>query len=380
MEGAFSENGPLFVSLANEGDLEYNNHTWTKLSNMLYLEAPAGVGFSYATNKQDYTTNDTQTAADNYAALQAFFADFSEFRGNEFYISGESYAGVYIPSLAEVILKGNRAGEDYINLAGILVGNGCSGTEVGVCAENEAVVDVDVEFLHGHGLYSEKLYQAIKKACGDFTNQDKACTDLLTQMGKEVSHVDIYDIYGSCDGPLDATAGPSRRSHRANTRLTALIGGPDECSSAQDAATGVYLNRADVTKALHVEASQNYWGKWETCTDKINYIPNIKNLPRDTYPDLVANLKVLIFNGDVDACVPYTDGEAWTTGMGYPVADEWHAWFTADQVSGYATNYATSGNGSFSFVTVKGSGHMVPEYKPEQALDMFDRVLNNKPF
>ena len=35
-----------------------------------------------------------------YASLQAFFAAYPEFQKNEFYIAGESYAGVYIPTLA----------------------------------------------------------------------------------------------------------------------------------------------------------------------------------------------------------------------------------------------------------------------------------------
>ncbi len=78
------------------------------------------------------------------------------------------------------------------------------------------------------------------------------------------------------------------------------------------------------------------------------------NLPANTYPTLVANMRVVIFNGDWDACVPYTDGEGWTEGMGYPVKDAWHHWtYTseagyANQVAGYATEYDVSSRGSVS--------------------------------
>ena len=50
--------------------------TWAKLANMVYLEAPAGVGFSYSDDTADYTTDDDKTAADNLEALQAFFKKF----------------------------------------------------------------------------------------------------------------------------------------------------------------------------------------------------------------------------------------------------------------------------------------------------------------
>jgi carboxypeptidase C (cathepsin A) len=61
----------------------------------VWQEAPAGVGFSYSTSKLDYFTNDTQTAQDNFAFLQWFFINYPEYANNDFYISGESYAGAY---------------------------------------------------------------------------------------------------------------------------------------------------------------------------------------------------------------------------------------------------------------------------------------------
>lgn len=71
------------------------------------MESPAGVGFSYSSS-QNYSTDDDQTAADNYAALLNFFDKFPEYESNDFYITGESYAGVYIPTLAVLVLNGTR--------------------------------------------------------------------------------------------------------------------------------------------------------------------------------------------------------------------------------------------------------------------------------
>lgn len=66
-------------------------------------------------------------------------------------------------------------------------------------------------------------------------------------------------------------------------------------------------------------------------------------------PALIKNFRVVIYNGDWDSCVPYTDAEAWTEGMGYDVKDPWHAWMynltfegeTTSQVGGYATRCKT---------------------------------------
>ena len=60
---------------------------------MLFLESPSGVGFSYCENEADCWFNDEKTASDNYDAIAAFFAAYPEFATQDFYITGESYAG-----------------------------------------------------------------------------------------------------------------------------------------------------------------------------------------------------------------------------------------------------------------------------------------------
>ena len=48
-----------------------------------------------------------QVSLHNYNALVDFFKKFSEFRTNEFFVTGISYAGVYVPTLSLHILQGN---------------------------------------------------------------------------------------------------------------------------------------------------------------------------------------------------------------------------------------------------------------------------------
>ena len=86
---------------------------------------------------------------------------------------------------------------------------------------------------------------------------------------------------------------------------------------------------------------------------------------------------MLIYNGDVDACVPYNDNEEWTSSLNIEVSEKWRAWYVDDQVAGYVTTYSLN---NFAFITVKGSGHMVPQFRPKQALAMFERYLQKMPF
>lgn len=63
-------------------------------ANMLFLEAPVGVGFSYSNNSMDLQKlGDQVTAADSLVFLINWFKKFPKFQSNEFYIAGESYAG-----------------------------------------------------------------------------------------------------------------------------------------------------------------------------------------------------------------------------------------------------------------------------------------------
>jgi carboxypeptidase C (cathepsin A) len=108
------------------------------------------------------------------------------------------------------------------------------------------------------------------------------------------------------------------------------------------------------------------------------------------------NVRVLIFSGDTDAAVPYTGTEYWTSNlMGLAEKNTWRQWFydNNQQVGGMVTEYVHS----FYFLTVKGAGHMVPQFKPAPAFGkslfpnmaiflpsfiaaMFERFLNDQPF
>jgi cathepsin A (carboxypeptidase C) len=104
-----------------------NPHSWNNNANVIFLEQPIGVSFSYG--KHGQTTSTTEEAAvDVQAFVSIFFQTFKEFKGREYFMSGESYGGRYLPVFASAILDGNKdlvaKGLDPVNLKGVLIGNG----------------------------------------------------------------------------------------------------------------------------------------------------------------------------------------------------------------------------------------------------------------
>jgi serine carboxypeptidase-like clade 2 len=91
-------------------------------ANVLFLESPAGVGFSYSNTTSDYyKAGDKATAKDSYVFLINWLERFPEYKTRDFYIAGESYAGHYVPQLASTILHNNKLYNQTINLKGISV-------------------------------------------------------------------------------------------------------------------------------------------------------------------------------------------------------------------------------------------------------------------
>jgi serine carboxypeptidase-like clade I len=406
MDGLFSEHGLYHVTpFSSPPALYLNPFSWANFSNSLFIEAPAGVGFSYCTTRAGCSHTDTSTAADNLAALRDFFTTkFPELAANDFWIAGESYAGIYVPSLAYAVYNYNVANPAAaINLQGILVGNGCIGNAAGHCGNDPTGLSNyhDVMQWRGHGLLPETTYDAIMTAC-DWPAPSLECDALLALASLQIGNLDVYDIYNTCSDPAitrrvraaGAPASPQSLTGRVLARRAAEAAGLEEAdTAAAPARVGIdpncfdttqtlqsWANQAEVKAALHVAPSIVF----ELCSgnSSFNYNGDIADERTVIYPTLTqaAGYKVLVFNGEADMCVPYTDNEWWTRSMNYSVVAPWHSWSvpgdTGPYVGGYAINYAHN----FTFATVRGAGHMVPQTRPAVAQELFRRHISGEGF
>ena len=121
LEGFISEIGPVVYSHLQHSFI-LNEYAWNKNASIVFIESPAGVGFTRIIDKNIYY-NDTIQAISLNIALQNFFDLFDEYQTNDFYIAGESYVGTYIPHLVKEILKNKTENATKIDLKGILIGN-----------------------------------------------------------------------------------------------------------------------------------------------------------------------------------------------------------------------------------------------------------------
>lgn len=76
---------------------------------MIFFDQPVGTGFSFTDR---YTKNVTQFSKHMHNAMMQFFRMFPWLQQNEFFITGESYAGKYIPGLAHEIFEQNELNEN----------------------------------------------------------------------------------------------------------------------------------------------------------------------------------------------------------------------------------------------------------------------------
>ncbi|KAH1125516.1 hypothetical protein GLYMA_06G122800v4 [Glycine max] len=117
--GAFTELGPFYPKGDGRG-LRTNSMSWNKASNLLFVESPAGVGWSYSNTTSDYNSGDSSTATDMLLFLLKWYQKFPSYRSRELFLTGESYAGHYIPQLANVLLDYNVHSTSFkFNIKGV---------------------------------------------------------------------------------------------------------------------------------------------------------------------------------------------------------------------------------------------------------------------
>jgi len=118
----FFENGPWTIDKTTL-QLIPNPYSWNNNVSILYVDQPAGTGFSYA--NQYYISNETQVATEMYTFIQSFMTKFPQFKNNPFFVTGESYAGHYVPAVSSYIITENANGKNpKINLQGVAIGDG----------------------------------------------------------------------------------------------------------------------------------------------------------------------------------------------------------------------------------------------------------------
>ncbi|RCV12021.1 hypothetical protein SEVIR_2G243900v4 [Setaria viridis] len=341
--GAMIELGPFRINSDNK-TLSRNENAWNNEANVLFLESPAGVGFSYSNTSADYNkSGDQRTADDAFVFFINWMERFPEYKGRAFYISGESYAGHYVPQLATVILNHNINNKsNIINLKAILVGN--------AYLDDNKNTKGQIDYLWSHGVISDEVWSNITRSCKFSPSDSNACSDAMASY--DSGYISGYNIYAPvCINEPNGNYYPS-----------SYVPGIDPCSNYYIHA---YLNNPMVQKAFHARTT-----KWSGCTvlhwkdAPVSMMPTIKWL-------LKHGLPVWLYSGDFDAICPLTATRYSIIDLDLSVMEPWRPWTTNKEVGGYVQQYT----GGLVLVSVRGAGHQVPYFQPERALILVSSFL-----
>ena len=405
--GLLSEIGPV-VTDAFTSVFKVNEYSWNLNANVIYFEQPAGTGFSKSANLSQWW-EDSKTATGLHAAMKDFFKTFPQYNDNDFYITGESYAGVMIPNLAMEIIKDKT---NTIKLKGVLVGNGITDFEV----------DYDralVEYAYWHGLISKETWDGYVRNCPHYedmemTTMNNANTNInindypeprnVTQQcnvyRNEVSvaydGLDLYGIYHKC--PVDSVDSVThnndddgngmslsyrqtelnlmkkiQQKKRKDNKLNALE--PEasvwpSVSCGDDPTISTFLNSNNTKEKLGVDVNV----KWIQCSNDVygNYNESESIEFYRTFMNEHKELRVWFFSGENDVVVSWIGTTRWINKLNMNIKTEYKQWHCENQVAGFVQEYE---NG-LVYVSIKGAGHMVGADKRAEAKVMFDAFIN----
>lgn len=369
--GAFTELGPFYPTPDGRG-LRTNSMSWNSVSNLLFVESPAGVGWSYANTTSDYNTGDASTAFDMYLFMLKWYDKFPTYRSRQLFLSGESYAGHYIPQLADLLLDHNTRSTGFkFNIKGVAIGN--------PLLKLDRDIPATYEFFWSHGMISDETGLAVMNDC-DFQdyvlpsphNESHSCNLAIAEADRVVgNYINDYDVILDVCYPSIA-----EQELRLKKMASKISLGVDVC---MDYERDFYFNLPEVQKALHANSTSLPYS-WSMCSDflnysdsdgKINILPILRKILQNGIP-------VWVYSGDQDSVVPLLGSRTLmrelARDMKMKITVPYRAWFHKGQVGGWVTEYGNL----LTFATVRGAAHMVPYAQPSRALQLFTSFVSGR--
>ncbi|KIX05720.1 uncharacterized protein Z518_03692 [Rhinocladiella mackenziei CBS 650.93] len=401
MIGLFQELGPCQVT----ADLEAvdNPYSWSNVTNMIFIDQPTQVGFSYSSPvpayedpnsgylvqlpdnncpkyasdwgcgtysyfNQSLTVNNTPAAAPNmWKTLQGFMGAFPQYARDGVFFTTESYGGHYAPLFTQYFLEQNAKnidGAHNISLEGVMIGNGWydplvqyqsyynftvyPGNTYGYSPFNQSVKDQMYNNLYGAGNCYEQTVDCNTRGINEICSAaDNFCYQQVEYLYDIYLERDEYDFRYLTPNPFP----PAYYVDYLNTERV-------------QAAIGAYVNYTEFSSAVG--------NAFASTGDDDREIGTVAAL-RDV---LAADVSVTMYFGDADYNCNWLGGQV--------VADHVNA--TGYSSAGF-TNITTSDgivhgqvkqSGKFAFVRIYESGHLVPFFQPLVALEMVERVIAGK--
>lgn len=354
LTGLFMELGPSFID--EDRKVKYNPNSWNANASVIFLDQPVNVGYSYSSG----SVSDTVAAGkDIYALLTLFFKQFPEYAKQSFHISGESYAGHYIPVFAAEILSHKKRN---INLQSVLIGNGLT--------DGFTQYEYYRPMACGDGGWPAVLSES---ECQSMDNALPRCQSLITNCYDSESVWSCVPASIYCN---NAIIGPYQRTGQNPYDVRKKCKGSNLCYDELDWIQE-YLNKAEVMEALGAEVDS-----YDSCNFDINrnflFAGDWMKPFHRLVPGILEKIPVLIYAGDADFICNWLGNLAWTQQLEWPGQKSYVKAPMEDlELDGKTIGSVKSG-ANLTFTRIHGGGHMVPYDQGEASLSMLNRWLSGE--
>ena len=384
--GFYDELGPFGID--EKLQVAPRDVTWARDAHLIAMDNPLGVGYSYTHSRDRMVTNQTTVGEDLYTAIRQFFDLFPALQSNAFYVTGESYAGKYVPAAAYAIHKHNAVSpaSRRINLQGVAIGDGAFDPPTQFTGFGPLLFNVGLADTRAARVYDEYDHNfTARLAAGDRVGAFRSFDEMING-----------DYYGSSRTFYTNTTGMG-----SNYFNFALEPG---AASLTKRTFPSWLAKPDVARALHVGSvpyavfNQSVEDKlvadWvvgvvpqlQTLMDNCALVGRTRNLAPAPALTIVCNAHVtddvLIYSGQYDVILgpPGTeraiDKLKWSGAAAYATEPTTNFFSSKSDLAGYSRSVAsTKANCTFSYVMLRGCGHMVPTDQPVRAYTMLQTFL-----
>jgi carboxypeptidase C (cathepsin A) len=346
LAGLFMENGPFRIKNNDTASIEVNPNSWNKEVHLLYWDQPVGTGYSYANDY--YVSSEEELSVQFHNGLKGFLKIHPEYCNCPLYITGESYAGKYIPNMAREIHR-NNGPEEHINLDGLAIGDGWMKPSMQLYRQ--------IEYAFNMGFIDTKQCEEIRNKHDEF--DDAIHKGLLvrancigTAIGEALlacaGHPNIYDV----------------RRWGSGVSVDIL---------------GSYLNHPSVKESLHVPSDII----WQCSDDDGDVAENLRedvfaDLDDKIFEDLFENYRVLMYTGNFDMSCGFTGTELLLKRLGKSPKDR-RIWMDySGKTLGYVKSFGQGVDRDLTQVVIPNSGHLVPMDKPNISRQMIYNWIFSK--
>ncbi|ESK92194.1 carboxypeptidase c [Moniliophthora roreri MCA 2997] len=381
--GLMFELGPCRIS-SDGHNTTYNPYSWNKHANIIFLDQPVQVGYSY--DEEGNTVNTSPIAGrDVYAFLELFLNRFPEYSAQPFHIAAESYGGTYAPNIANVVYKQNKQLSvnpnpqlKHINLASVILANGLTDPKIQygsiadyVCDGPYPIYD-DPEGPQCAALRTKiPTCQRLIGSCYDYGSRF-TCVPAVLYCNSQLmgplmqTGLNPYDVRKKCDRAKDGNL----------------------CYKQMEWIE-VWMNDPKNKAALGADPNR----KFESCNMEVNQAFTMQGDGMHNsallLPDLINDgIRLLVYAGNADMMCNFIGNERWVEEMDTKFKDEFSKaksipWvdISTGRQAGEVRSAGGAGftGGNITFVQVYEAGHMVPYDQPSAALDMITRWIADVP-